>query len=817
MIPMFKDKKRMQEETGENYFETNDRLKKLIDMLEVNTLNDESLIASMPFSQNDITAGSENELQAAVMGKSSHVDLPTMIRNSSYYKNIIRRAAAGDTSALLVESLEEILNDANKNIWENSWVRFPARHLSLYAKRVFEYDLLRDKTELKGPNRSDCDCFKFHKNNEMWLRTPISYLLKLSLADVISSVQAPPRVRILGKQFMMHFLNDNTSPETFSFYPVSLSKDKGMGKEIANETLKRFFLSQLLTMYANKRFKLAESGQEALVYFAPHPPIRQKQLNQLIPDTFYRELFMSPCLSGWNRGENKHRYMKLCHQVLSRSQLNATSKLKEAGIINRNLIVLPNISNISLANNGTHVSLGSKKLTDNLKNGFSGFNPKDEKFYGDLAIKIIEHFLPLFVGTYSAAPYRIDFWDFHPEKVLGFLPHELDFTHLRMMWRRWKKKAKLKCFGQPLTPFGPELMDRYISKIFRLKGDFVHDFRLIDYLAALLSTDQSPALNGSLNNEKKLLKDLDSLGVFDSSMSLYLLYRLRREDQIGFSGFEGRYYSLFHHLGHDMGNAVNLQLLISSYAYKLILKGEVTHRHIPDDMFIESERRQIFFGTAIGIPTFYVKQNTKNIFIQKILQCTDRTRFSSRYPGYIRVYNKEYRKALFRILKKEAGDLIEMFQLAPCMEDLSNRMNHPETHAVSSKLTTGIMEEAGAKRPNNLTGDAFNTAAENYYRNTLRNQHIQEGFQSIEKGCSRILDANDQKQMHFFKSLLASIMHSGQRAVLLKKMMNNQLSEKEICKLIYITLIVIGNDMELSQTFNKKTVQYDLIHTTSIH
>jgi hypothetical protein len=31
--------------------------------------------------------------------------------------------------------------------------------------------------------------------------------------------------------------------------------------------------------------------------------------------------------------------------------------------------------------------------------------------------------------------------------VLGFLPHELDYTHLRMIWRRWRKKADLNFFG----------------------------------------------------------------------------------------------------------------------------------------------------------------------------------------------------------------------------------------------------------------------------------------------------------------------------------------------------------------------------------
>ena len=78
------------------------------------------------------------------------------------------------------------------------------------------------------------------------------------------------------------------------------------------------------------------------------------------------------------------------------------------------------MSNISLANNGAHISLGSAKLTAHLADEASGFTAAHEKFLGDLVIKIVEHFLPLFVGTYSAAPYRLDFVDFHPEKVRLF-------------------------------------------------------------------------------------------------------------------------------------------------------------------------------------------------------------------------------------------------------------------------------------------------------------------------------------------------------------------------------------------------------------
>lgn len=60
--------------------------------------------------------------------------------------------------------------------------------------------------------------------------------------------------------------------------------------------------SQLLVQYANRAFGLQESGQTCLLYNAPHAPLRQKLLNELVPDG-YRHLFMSPCLSGWQRGE----------------------------------------------------------------------------------------------------------------------------------------------------------------------------------------------------------------------------------------------------------------------------------------------------------------------------------------------------------------------------------------------------------------------------------------------------------------------------------------------------------------------------------
>ncbi len=182
--------------------------------------------------------------------------------------------------------------------------------------------------------------------------------------------------------------------------------------------------------------------------------MHQQELAACISDSFYRELFMSPCLSGWSDGEEKSVYMHLCHQVMTRSQLSAIVKLREAGIVANDLIVLPNLSNVSLANNGMHVSIGSRRLSEALGE-HGGFSPGEEKRLGDLAVKIYEHFLVLFVGIFSAAPYRVAFDDFHPERLLSFLPHELDFTHLRLMWREWKEKASLRAFGHSLTPYGP--------------------------------------------------------------------------------------------------------------------------------------------------------------------------------------------------------------------------------------------------------------------------------------------------------------------------------------------------------------------------
>ncbi|MCU0555612.1 MAG: hypothetical protein MUF17_12745, partial [Syntrophales bacterium] len=395
--------------------ELNLSIDEMVGRMRIDRRTPDALLETLPFTVGDTTAGAESELQALVVGGRREVDLPLLIEQSNYYSNILRRAASGDAPRKAVADLEKYLGGNLEKVWENSWIRLPRRTLSPAAEAIFRTDLRADKKRRAAGLRSDAHKFSFVENGEEHVRVPISYLLKLALADVVSDrPDTPPAIRDTGMAFLDHFLCDNTSPETHSFYVRLLHPSGGMGRAVAAETATRFLLTQLLMAWAGGKFRLRESGQRAMVFLSPHPPVRQKRLNECISDAFYRELFMNPCLSGWDRGEAKNDYMHLCHEVLSRSQLNAVKKLREAGILTNNLAVLPNLSNISLANNGTHVSLGSRKLTALLSQGGTGYTRLHEKYLGDLVIKVVEHFMPLFVGTYSAAPYRIDFADFHP-------------------------------------------------------------------------------------------------------------------------------------------------------------------------------------------------------------------------------------------------------------------------------------------------------------------------------------------------------------------------------------------------------------------
>lgn len=691
----------------------------------------------IPFSADDITAGSETELQTAVKGEKNCVDIALSIQNSKYYKNLTKHIKAGEINSTRALELSEFIENHRDNVWENSWVIIEEKHLSKYALNLFKQDMLKKKSDKNSGLRSDYKIFFVNKDKEQKIRIPVSYLFRLALGEVVACEKLHPELKNVCENIMTCYLNDNTSPETHSFYLSDSVDERDIGKSVAGENAKRFLMTQAITEYANLKLGLIDSGQHLTVYKSPLTPQNQKFLNKLIPDSLYRELFMSPCIFGWEDGEEKSRYMHTCHNTLSRSKLNTIPKLKDAGIIKNNLMILPDTSSTSLTNNGIHVSLGSKLITKKLQQADPLFRNYHEKYYGDLAIKITEHFLPLFPGIYSASPYRIPFRDFHPENVLGFLPHELDFTHLRMLWRRWKKMSIKKVLGTRISPKGPEWIDRNLERAFRLKGAYSPDYRLIDYYVSLLSTDSAPGLNGFIDNQEQLIDELHSMGQFSKEMSFYSLYKMRIFEKMGFSGFEGRFYSVFEKINEDMRYAVNLQALITSIAYKYILDGTVCHKDIPDDIHIESERRQIFFASALDIPTFYVSEKTGNEFLLSIIKDCPQVRKSNRYKGYLRVKTDEYKAAIYNKIVKDIGCLGEDKHIRETLNDLSARLSDKSLH-VSQKLTQKVCENTGVKNPLSLDAYEFNFESEKYYRNDLRKKHIHEGFTALKDDICRI-------------------------------------------------------------------------------
>jgi hypothetical protein len=309
------------------------------------------------------------------------------------------------------------------------------------------------------------------------------------------------------------------------------------------------------------------------------------------------------------------------------------------------------------------------------------------------------------------------------------------------------------------------------------------------------------------------------MGVFDRRMSVYLLYRQRRFSQLGFSGFEGRHYSLFKSFSQDLEHATNLQTLITALAFKYIANGELTHRHIPDSPTTESERRQIFFGAAIGLPTFFVWKNTRNQLLRRILKKTRRTRNSRRYPKYLRVYVHEFQIALLEILREDAADLIEALNLGETMADLEQRLKNPEGHSCAGRLTTEILRELNVKCPMLAQAGEFNAGAEKYYRSTLRNQQTEEAFEYLEKDLFHLLERSDNGDeiiRNALKEIRGDSLSKDILPNLKKKIIQEEISLDELLKIIDLLILSIHTDtLDNQPEIIKKQDGQD--HASSLH
>jgi hypothetical protein len=201
-----------------------------------------------------------------------------------------------------------------------------------------------------------------------------------------------------------------------------------------------------------------------------------------------------------------------------------------------------------------------------------------------------------------------------------------------------------------------------------------------------------------------------------------------------------------------MAEAVNIQNLVTALACRYIQEGKVHHHDIPDQPSIESERRQIFFAGAVGIPTFYVRADTGNRLLRKILTHVRSQRNSLRYKGYVRVKVDDYKLALLHILETDGADLIDQLGLAGHMQSLRGRLTDSTTSAYG-KIISAVHEELPRKRtPMNVSAQEFNTATERYYRTGLKQKHLTEAISIFIEDCKRLERLEDPH----FKQVMAS-------------------------------------------------------------
>lgn len=158
-------------------------------------------LATLPFGPGDTTVGTEAELQTVVEGSRQAVDLPLWIEGSRYFANVCKRARSGDSPRRLATEIERFLEGNREGVWDNSWVRSPRWVLRPAAQAVLERDLRADRSDAFSPPRSDRERFEFTgPDGEPWLRVPVSYLLKLALADAIDPAGGlPPLARERGR------------------------------------------------------------------------------------------------------------------------------------------------------------------------------------------------------------------------------------------------------------------------------------------------------------------------------------------------------------------------------------------------------------------------------------------------------------------------------------------------------------------------------------------------------------------------------------------------------------------------------------------
>jgi hypothetical protein len=204
----------------------------------------------------------------------------------------------------------------------------------------------------------------------------------------------------------------------------------------------------------------------------------------------------------------------------------------------------------------------------------------------------------------------------------------------------------------------------------------------------------------------------------------------------------------------------------------------------------------------------------------KILKKTEKTRFSRRYPGYIRVYRIEYLKTLLKIIQEDGRDLIELMGLKETLSRLLHRIEDPGNNSAAGKLTRGIIGEGKVSSPMKLSGRDFNLAAEKYYREDLKRRHLQEALSVLEEDCLK-MDSHTLCSDCLLREGLASILGPKRSLPFLtavkKDLLEERLPEAELGKLICLTILTVYSDGQEMEAELRKKEDHGKTFNTSIY
>jgi hypothetical protein len=136
------------------------------------------------------------------------------------------------------------------------------------------------------------------------------------------------------------------------------------------------------------------------------------------------------------------------------------------------------------------------------------------------------------------------------------------------------------------------------------------------------------------------------------------------------------------------------------------------------------------------------------------------------------------------------------------LSDLNRRIDERSHHAVAGRLTRRICDSVGAASSMAMSGDAFNAAAESFYRKQLKKEQMEE---ALDVWCEQVrhLDGLDTWRSGVYNQALFSVL-KGKDAVtfigsLRIAVLAEDLPAPSLLRLIHLLLLTLDHMLQQSK------------------